>query len=232
MPPARPTTYEVKLWKTEKYAGSKVTTYTVRWSVGGKARRKSFRTAAMADSFRSDLVVAQRKGEAFEIEAGLPLSLIRRSAPVISWYEFACSYVDMKWPNASPKHRKSIAESLVTVTMAMLNSHPDSVRAKKLRSALLNYGFNAKARDLAADSTELSELLTWVGRQSRPIGDLGRMAVIRQVLDALGTKVDGERAAPRTATLKRTILSNALDYAVERNLLESNLLAGLKKPKH
>ena len=34
--PLRETTYDVRVWKTEKYVGKSVTTYTVRWSVAGR----------------------------------------------------------------------------------------------------------------------------------------------------------------------------------------------------
>ena len=30
-------TYDVRIWKTEVYRGTKVTTYKVRWVVGGRS---------------------------------------------------------------------------------------------------------------------------------------------------------------------------------------------------
>ena len=47
--------YDVRIWKTEVYRGSKVTTYTVRWKVGARSWKRPFRTAAQADSFRAEL---------------------------------------------------------------------------------------------------------------------------------------------------------------------------------
>ncbi|HEU0087311.1 MAG TPA: hypothetical protein VFQ77_06645 [Pseudonocardiaceae bacterium] len=89
-----PTSYDVRIWKTEQYSGPRGTTYKVRWAVAGKRRKKAFRTKALADSFRSELISAQRKGEAFAVETGLPLSLAR-TADITSWFDFACRYVDM-----------------------------------------------------------------------------------------------------------------------------------------
>ena len=68
------TTYSVRIYKTEVYRGSEVTTYWVRWKVDGQLLREPFRNAAQADSFRSSLLTAARNGEAFSIETGQPVS--------------------------------------------------------------------------------------------------------------------------------------------------------------
>lgn len=60
------------------------------------------------------------------------------------------------------------------------------------------------------------------------ISALSDTEVLRQVTDSIGTKLAGNRAAPDTFRLRRVILDNALDYAVERNLLSSNPLDSLK----
>jgi hypothetical protein len=64
------TSYDARVYRTEVYKGSEVTTYRVRWKVGGKLWREGFRTAAQADSFRSALLTASRKGEAFSVPTG------------------------------------------------------------------------------------------------------------------------------------------------------------------
>jgi integrase len=61
------TTYDARGYRTEVYKGKEVATYHVRWKVGGKLWREGFRTAAQADSFRSALSAAARKGEAFRL---------------------------------------------------------------------------------------------------------------------------------------------------------------------
>jgi len=74
-------TYSVRIYKTEVYRGSEVTTYWVRWKVDSQLRREPFRNAAQADSFRSSLLTAARNGEAFSIETGQPVSWKRTSLP-------------------------------------------------------------------------------------------------------------------------------------------------------
>lgn len=72
---------------------------------------------AQADSFRSELLTAARKGEAFSTKTGRPVSWQRGEPgepeepdePGLSWYEFVCSHAAMKWPYASPNHRRGIA---------------------------------------------------------------------------------------------------------------------------
>jgi integrase len=220
-------TFDVRIWETLKYEGASITSYTVRWVVAGRKRRRPCRTAAHAETFRSQLIAAARQGEPFDIDSGLPLSLIRREVPTTSWYQFACSYVDMKWPAASPKHRKSIAEALVTATPVMLDTKLHPVTAKAVRSALLNWGFTAR-RDSPDQPAEVTEHLNWVARHSRPVVELARPEVARRALEALATKLDGARASGRTTTVKRANLSGALGYAVEIGLLDSNPLKAIK----
>src|SRR5690606_950726 len=101
------TTYDVRVWsiRARKGKDGKPTSYGVRWRVaGGQPLLKSFKTKAAADSFRADLLSAQRKGEAFDTDTGLPVSLAR-VANEMSWFEFAQRYVDMKWPRAAAKSR-------------------------------------------------------------------------------------------------------------------------------
>jgi hypothetical protein len=82
-----------------------MTSYRVRWKTGDRLWREGFRAVGQADSFRSALLTAARKGEAFNLATGRPTAWERAKAD-ISWYEFACSYVDMKWKQASAKYRK------------------------------------------------------------------------------------------------------------------------------
>jgi hypothetical protein len=59
------TTFDVRVWKLQAYKGKRSTTYTVRWSVAGREHRKTYSTQGLADAFRSELVSATRRGEAF-----------------------------------------------------------------------------------------------------------------------------------------------------------------------
>lgn len=91
------TSYDVRVWKIKARYSSKsgkktATSYGVRWTVAGTEFYRSFKSFAHADSYRSDLVAASRRGEAFDTVSGEPVSWAR--IVHMSWYEFACDYVE------------------------------------------------------------------------------------------------------------------------------------------
>src|SRR6266513_1012041 len=213
------TTYDARVYRTEVYKGKKTTTYHVRWKVGGKLWRDGFRTAAQADSFRSALMTAARKGEAFSLATGRPTAWERAKADT-SWYEFACAYVDMKWKQASAKYRKDISRALTAATPAMLieaRGRPDDA---SIRRALVRWGFNTKQRSEPPE--DIAEVLAWVARNSVPVSALADAVTARRVLVQATGLVDGKNAAASTARRNRTILANAADYAMELGLLDTN----------
>jgi len=60
------TTYDVRVYRTEVYKGATVTTYKVRWRTDRRLWKQGFRNAALADSFRSALLTAARKGRGIQ----------------------------------------------------------------------------------------------------------------------------------------------------------------------
>src|SRR6266576_138493 len=219
------TTFNVRVYRTEVYKGAEVTTYKVRWKVGGRLWKEGFRNAAQADSFRSELMTAARKGESFSLGTGRPTAWERAKADT-TWYEFACAYVDMKWKQASAKYRKDIARALTAATPAMLADGKGRPDDADIRRALVRWGFNTKQRsDPPAD---VAEVLAWVACNTAPVSALAEPAIARRMLDLATGTVDGRNAAASTARRHRIILANAMDYAVERGLLETNPIRVLK----
>jgi hypothetical protein len=204
------TTYDVRVYKTRVYRGAKVTTYTVRWKVGSQEWTEPYRTDAQADSFRSSLLTAARKGEAFSLATGRPVSW-QRAERDMSWYEFACAYADMKWKGASAKYRKDIARALTAATPAMLPAERGRADEAGIRLALGRWGFNTKQR--AGAPADVAQILAWVARNSERVSALAEPAAARRMLDAATTRLDGRKAAASTARRHRTILANAMDYA-------------------
>jgi hypothetical protein len=139
----------------------------------------------------------------------------------VSWFDHAMSYVDTKWPRAAAKSRKSIAEALTTVTMALLlprRGRPDDAL---IRHVLFGWAFNTGRRTTGTPPTEIAQALAWVSGASRPVSSLRDLAVIRSVLDALTVRLDGPAAAT-SVYRKPAVFYNALGFAVERRLLPSN----------
>src|SRR5439155_21288690 len=131
------TSYDVRVWsiKTRTNQAGKVTSYGVRWAVAGKSLYESFKVRAQADSFRSDLISAQRRGEPFDKASGLPASLTR-SADDMTWYDFTCGYVDMKWPDLAATARQTVAEALIRVAPVFVPNGKSGQGATEIRSAL------------------------------------------------------------------------------------------------
>jgi hypothetical protein len=221
------TTYDVRVYKTEVYRGTRVSSYTVRWKTGQRAWRRSFRITAQADVFRAELLSAARKGEAFSTATGEPVSW-SRNEPGASWYDFTCSYVDLKWNAASAKYRRAIAQALAAATPVMLTGSYGKPDDKTLRHALVNWGYNTKQRNSAAE--DVADALSWLGPNTREVADLADLALCRQLLGAAASRLDGTRAAATSVRRNRAVLLNALEYAVELGLIDENPIKKLKWP--
>ncbi|WP_214111403.1 tyrosine-type recombinase/integrase [Acrocarpospora catenulata] len=175
---------------------------------------------------RCSLVTAARAGEAFSLVTGEPVAWSRTAAPEMTWYEFACKYVDMKWKSASANYRQVIARALTAATPAMYARKRGKPTDVNLRSAMHRRAFNTRQREAAQG--DAAEALRWLSENTKPVSALAEPGTIREVLDAATSTVEGKRAAATTAKKHRLVLSNALDYAVELDLLAENPLKSLK----
>lgn len=222
------TTYDVRVWGVTKRVWRTGTTYRVRWLVARKEWHDSFTTRALAESFRADLLSLARQGQLFDTTTGRPVSW-RRSDPVlVSWYDHACAYVDMKWPHAAGKSRQGIADSLATVTPALLSTSKGQPSAVTLRAALYGWSFNARRRAGGPPDKGLARAERWIASSTLPMRDLADPAILRRALDALTLRMDGRPAAASTVARKRAIFYNAMEYAVELGHLSGNPIAAIK----
>ncbi|MFE7201903.1 tyrosine-type recombinase/integrase [Pseudonocardia alni] len=221
------TTYDVRIWSTEIYRGTRTTSYVVRWKVAERRWKERFRTSALAESFRSDLVSASRRGEAFDTGTGRPVSA-SRPIEQASWLAFACDYVDMKWPAAAATYRRGISEALTAATVALLDGERGRPDAVILRSALHRWAFNTGHRDDPHRPVEIRDALAWAHRHSLPVASLAEPAVLRRVVASISTRLDGKPGAATVVNQRRRVLYNAAEFAVERGHLASNPLATIK----
>lgn len=95
-----------------------------------------------------------------------------------------------------------------------------------IRRALVRWGFNTKQRP--DPPAEVAEILAWVAHNTAPLSALAEAATARRMLDRATGRLDGKNAAASTARRHRTILANAMDYAVEIGHLEANPIRVLK----
>jgi integrase len=215
--------FEVKIWDVRARKVRGKTQYRVRWTVGGAVRPFEwlFRTKALANSFRSELVAAANAGEPFDTETGLPASAARLRSGA-KWYPHARLYIERKWPRLAAKSRRSTVEALVSVTVLLVSpGRRGRPEPGVLREALYLYGLNPR-RSPADAPPEHAAALAWLEEASLPVVELDSPETARRVLDGLCVRLDGRPAAATTVQRKRAVFYNALGYAVERGLLDGN----------
>src|SRR6266508_121326 len=214
----------VRVWsiKTNTGASGRKTkkSYTVRWTVAGLEKSKTYATRALADNFRSDLMQAQNRGEMFDTESGLPDSMTQVKE-AMTWLAFAEAYLSMKWPGAAAKSRTSRVEALVTVTPVLVRDLPGRPDVELLRTALRDYVLPPNMRNAELPAA-LVPAVGWLRRASLPLTELVEASTVRAGLEALALKLDGKPAAATTARRKRSVFYNALQYAVEVEALDYN----------
>ncbi len=87
--------------------------------------------------------------------------------------------------------------------------------------------FNTKRRDLGK-SREIERALRWLEANTVLMSRLDDPEVLRRVLEKLALRMDGKPAGAKTFARKRSVLHNALEYAVELKVLERNRLPEVK----
>ncbi|WP_433459326.1 tyrosine-type recombinase/integrase [Micromonospora sp. CA-248212] len=180
-----------------------------------------FRTKALAHSFRAELVQAANAGEPFDPATGRPVSEARTKSPT-TWYAHSRAYVEMKWPRAAAKTRRSIVEALTSITVTLTRpTKRGRPTDALLREALYLYGLNPRrwSDEIPADH---AAALAWLETASLPVVELDSPAMVRRVLDSLCVRLDGKPAAASTVQRKRATFYNVLGYAVELELIASN----------
>jgi hypothetical protein len=119
--------------------------------------------------FRSDLITATKKGEAFDLASGRPVSVLRTNNET-DWFSFAAEYAEIKWRASSPEHRRGIAEALTNITMALLTTNRAKPDDKVLRRAC-KVTFSLNLRD-KLDDDELNAAVRWLEGHTRAVSTL------------------------------------------------------------
>ena len=138
--------YDVRFWDIKKLGNGTAARYRVRWAVDGREHCKSFKARPLADGFLDGLKDAVRDRRPFDPRTGLPEAEVTEDE-VVTWYAHARAYTEAKWANLAPVSRRSVAEALVTVTIALTAKEPGAPEPKVLRQALFAWAFNPATRD-------------------------------------------------------------------------------------
>ena len=212
--------YDVRFWDIKKLGNGSGARFRVRWAVDGREHCKSFQVRPLADGFLTDLKDAVRDRRPFNQRTGLPEAETTEEE-MITWYAHARAYTEVKWPNLAPVSRRSVAEALVTVTIALTSKEPGALEGKVLRQALFAWAFNPATRD-TDPPPEIAAALDWAERASLPVAALEDTGTVRLALAACAKTLTGKAAAGSTQRRKRSVFYNALGYAVEQGHLAAN----------
>ena len=205
--------YDIRFWDIKKTGNGTGARYRVRWAVNGREHCKSFKARPLADGFLTDLKDAVRDRRPFDPRTGLPEAEVTEDEAV-TWYAHARAYTEAKWANLAPVSRRSVAEALVTVTIALTRKEPGAPDPRVLRQALFAWAFNPATRDITPPP-HIAAALDWAERASLPVTDLEDTATVRLALAACAATLAGKPAAGSTQRRKRSVFYNALGYAVE-----------------
>lgn len=219
--------FDIRVRGIRTYNGARRTSHTVRWDVSGRTRQRTFENKKLADGFRSQLLVAARAGEPFHLAEGLPRMMMSPERTP-TWLEHCVTYVESRWPHFSPHHRKSVAETLTGVTVTLTRAAVGRPDNALLRKALYRYAFNPNAA-IADAPPEVATAYQWLEGHSVPITDLGSVALLRTITDAIAVNLDGTPAATSTIVRKRAVLHGCLQAAVEAGHFPVNPLHALPK---
>ena len=221
------TSYQVKFWDIKKIGDTAKGRWRVRWAVAGREHCKSFPAKPLADAFLTTLKNAARDGTPFETATGLPAPPRTARGGDVTWYEHARAYSQMKWPDLAAKSRRSTAEALTTITLALTRPRLAFPDPAVLRQALLSHAFNAASARQPVPA-DITRALAWIAKASLPVAALDEPDTVRGVLNACARRLDGKPAAATTTRRKRAVFANALGYAVERRLLPASPLGQIQ----
>ncbi|MGW6603588.1 tyrosine-type recombinase/integrase [Streptomyces sp. NPDC055036] len=216
--------YTVRIWAIRERPYRKP--FQLRWQVGHRPHSESFLTKGLAESRRAQFVTATRAGEPFDVNSGLPKSMVQKEQD-IPWYQHARNYIEMKWDQAPATTRKNLAEAMATITPILVKDTKGMADPRVVRTALYSWAFNVKRWD-QEPPPEVKAVLAWFERKSVPTSALAQRILVRKALDACAKRMDGKTSAGSVIARKRAIFHQALGYAVDAELLTENPMPALR----
>lgn len=217
------TTYRVSIWNIASPANRR--RHGVRWKTDAEEHSEWYSTKRLAESFRADLLRAQRAGEAFEVASGLPVSMARTRASR-TLLEVATAYVDWLWSTDAPPNTRKAAVTNLAATIPLfvrqLGHAPDAAAAQRLLATRV---LPVSRRSVTLSAEELA-MVSWMGRASRPVTELFDEMAAAELLRGLGRSVTGRAVTSATWDKRRTVLHRTLEFGRASGWLASNPLTG------
>ncbi|MFI0736822.1 tyrosine-type recombinase/integrase [Streptomyces sp. NPDC021100] len=232
-------TFDVSLWRISK-TGRKSRPWRVRWVVAGQVFGDTFTTYPLAESRRNELWQAMnRRGEAFEIESGLPESEVRAAAEAMeaakievrldpTWWQFSREFMKRRWRTAAAKTREGFADSLASAALGMMGEGPDAPDLLAVRRAVR--WAVVPAHEGEEPPPDLENACAWLACNSLPLSALRKPGVAEDVHYRLTYRLDGKLAARETYKRRRRCFNAAIAYAIQSGYLGENPVAEFERP--
>ena len=113
--------YDVRFWDIKKVGDTARGRWRVRWAVAGRSTAGPSPPGRSPTGSSPASKTPSGARQPFDTGTGLPATGQQQAAGGdVTWYEHARAYTDAKWPHLAPISRRSIAESLTTVTIALV----------------------------------------------------------------------------------------------------------------
>jgi len=249
-------TFKVRIWaikehvskakkELEKPEQERKRTYSVRWIVEDRPKEcsESFSTFTAAESRHMELTLAVKKGEAFHVASGLPMSEYRQEAAAKARANAAAAaaraksclqhfidFMDEKWSSLKPKSRESMIRSLATAAVALTTQDGHGApNSRDLYYVLNKYALNKNNRELQPPQQRHVAALAWAHKHSLPEAELRKEATIRLIVESLKRQPSsGGKAARNTVKNNRSKMHQVFDYLVEQEVIDLNPLENPK----
>ncbi|MFT2018138.1 tyrosine-type recombinase/integrase [Streptomyces sp. 796.1] len=179
-----------------------------------------------------------RRGEAFDVESGLPESEVRRAEEALAaqtaekldptWWQFAREFMRRRWRTAAAKTREGFADSLASAALGMMNDKPDAPDLRLVRQAVR--WAVVPAHENEEPPPKLTKACAWLAENSLPLSALRESSIAEDVHYRLAYKLDGKLAAKDTYKRRRRNFNAAIVYAIQKGYLAENPIAELERP--
>ncbi|MEU9172604.1 site-specific integrase [Streptomyces sp. NPDC048420] len=178
-----------------------------------------------------------RRGEAFDVESGLPESEIRRAEaaaamaeekPDPTWWEFSREFMKRRWRTVAAKTREGFADSLASAALGMMADKPGAPELLQVRRAVRWVA--VPAHEDEEPPVDLEKVCAWLTENTLRLSALRTSSIAEDVHYRLAYKLDGKLAAKDTYKRRRRGFNAAIAYAIQKGYLDENPLAGLERP--
>jgi len=215
-------THQVRFWEIAVRKGRK-RPYGARWVTAGHEHSEWFITKTLARAYLNRLTQAANRGEAFDVETGLPESMYRElHSPTL--LQVVREFLVDAWADLSPNSRGRLVDGLAVAVHGFLDAECDAdpVDVRRALTTLVLPPESARVEGNA----HLEEVARWLEQHSRKVAELADDDERAKLGRKLLVKLDGSKAKTNTVDTRKGALARALSFAVVKQYLSENPFSG------